>query len=100
MDVASCGDELFLDLALDEKGRVRRVGWEGEGCLISMACASIFSEHIESRGRDELEALAEDEVLAWYDVSVRAGRRDCALLPLRVLRSALGSSAAPTPSKE
>ena len=45
-DVASCGDRMMLDLSLDHEDRIERVGWEGEGCLISMACASMFCEHI------------------------------------------------------
>ena len=46
----SCGDEIDLSIAVDpETGRIERLAWEGQGCSISMASASILSQLV----RDE-----------------------------------------------
>jgi len=88
-DEPSCGDQVHIEIALDTEGRVGQVAFEGEGCMVSMACASIFTEHIKGRSLEELRAISEDDVLAWFDAPVGPARRRCALLPLQVLRAAL-----------
>lgn len=41
----SCGDELTLSIAVDPaSGRIERLSWEGQGCSISMASASVLSQ--------------------------------------------------------
>ena len=90
-DEPSCGDQVRIELALDGAGRVEKVAFEGEGCMISMASASILTEHVKGRSLEELESLTEDDVLALVDAPVGPSRRRCALLPLRVLQSGLGA---------
>lgn len=88
-DEPSCGDEVRLELAVNSDGHVQQVAFEGEGCMISMASASILTDHIEGRSLDELTSLTEDDMLALVDAPVGSGRRRCALLPLKVLQSGL-----------
>ena len=88
-DDPSCGDQVHLELGLDAAGRVERVAFEGEGCMISMASASILAEHIEGKSLQELASLTEDDVLALVNAPVGPNRRRCALLPWQVLRSGL-----------
>jgi len=52
----SCGDELLLTLRLAD-GAVTAVRYEGKGCAISQASASLMAEAIEGRSRAEVEAL-------------------------------------------
>jgi len=41
----TCGDELTLELHLESgSDRIRSVRWEGQGCAISQASASLFSD--------------------------------------------------------
>ncbi|HHS96919.1 MAG TPA: SUF system NifU family Fe-S cluster assembly protein [Chloroflexi bacterium] len=88
-DDPSCGDQVHLEIDLDSEGRVARVAFEGEGCIISMASASIFTEHIKGKTLAELEAINEEEVLRILDAPVGSGRRRCALTPLRALQAGL-----------
>lgn len=88
-DDPSCGDQVHLELALDEEGRVRQVAFEGEGCMVSMASASIFTEYLRGKSLEDLERLTEDEVIALLDAPVPPGRRRCALAPLMALRAGL-----------
>lgn len=88
-DEPSCGDQVHLEIAVSPDGRVQRLAFDGEGCMISMATASILCEHIEGGTLDELASLTEDDMLSLVDAPVGASRRPCALLPLQVLQSGL-----------
>lgn len=90
-DDPSCGDQVHLEVALDPDGRVAQVAFEGEGCMISMASASLFTEHLQGKRVEDLEALTEEEVLGWLDVPIPPNRRRCALSPLVALRAGLAA---------
>ena len=64
-DEPSCGDQVRIELALDGAGRVEQVAFEGEGCMISIASASILTQHAKGRSLEELESLTEDEEIAF-----------------------------------
>ena len=49
-----CGDKVHIFLKLDENKKVNDIAFEGEGCAISMASASIMTDLM--RGRSEKEA--------------------------------------------
>mgnify|MGYP001199033134 FL=1 len=49
-----CGDKVHLFLKLDENKKVDDISFEGEGCAISMASASIMTDLM--KGKSETEA--------------------------------------------
>ncbi len=49
-----CGDKLNLYLDIDDSGRIRDIGFEGSGCAISIASASLMTDAI--KGATEKEA--------------------------------------------
>jgi len=49
-----CGDKVHLFLKLDENKKVNDISFEGEGCAISMASASIMTDLM--KGKSEKEA--------------------------------------------
>ena len=54
-----CGDEVHLQVALDEQGRVQRAGLQGVGCAINQAAGSILTEVINGKTIEEIEALSD-----------------------------------------
>lgn len=48
-----CGDELTLRVWLAD-ARIERVAWEGAGCAISMASASVLTELVSGSTRDDM----------------------------------------------
>jgi nitrogen fixation NifU-like protein len=51
-----CGDELTLYLKVED-GRILDIGFEGQGCAISTASASLLTETLKGKTVSEAEAL-------------------------------------------
>jgi nitrogen fixation NifU-like protein len=102
-----CGDQLTVYLLMDE-GAVREVSFVGSGCAISKASASMMTQAVKGKTRDEARALFEEfhrMVTGELDeesepnnlgrLKIFAGVRDyparvkCASLPWHTLHAAL-----------
>jgi len=106
-----CGDTLDLTLRL-QGDRVADVKFEGQGCAISMASASLMSEAIKGRPRAEIERLFEQvhqvitgratagaqelgKLAALGGVAEFPARVKCASLCWHTLQAALADNHAP-----
>ena len=106
-----CGDKLTLYLKLDQDDRVEDIGFQGAGCAISTASASLMTERVKGKTVEEIERDFErfHEVVTGNPsqeanssglgkLSVFAGVREypvrvkCATLCWHTLRAALGQS--------
>jgi nitrogen fixation protein NifU and related proteins len=102
----TCGDEITVQVALDEAGHLV-IGYEGQGCSISQASASVMSEMVSgeapARADDVREAFValmhskgnaepDEDVLgdgiAFVGVAKYPARIKCALLPWMALQDA------------
>ena len=82
-----CGDELKVQLKVAD-GKVTDVAFSGHGCAISQASASMASDEVVGMPVDELVRLDKDFVLDLLGIDISATRMKCALLTLKVVKSA------------
>ncbi|HLG86913.1 MAG TPA: SUF system NifU family Fe-S cluster assembly protein [Alphaproteobacteria bacterium] len=54
---AMCGDTIDVFLTVDDKGRIRHAAFEGQGCAISVASASMMTEMLKGRTAEEAKRL-------------------------------------------
>ncbi|MGH2353804.1 MAG: Fe-S cluster assembly sulfur transfer protein SufU [Chloroflexota bacterium] len=89
----TCGDELSMTLRLDgAKQRVDDVAFDGRGCAISQASASILTDELRGLSLDELQAIDPREVVANLGVPIGPARLKCALLVYKVLQGAVSGA--------
>ena len=55
-----CGDKVHVYLKLDENKKISDIKFEGHGCAISMASASIMTELMKDKEEAEVKELIDD----------------------------------------
>jgi nitrogen fixation protein NifU and related proteins len=87
-----CGDVVTVDLVTAPgEDRVAALAFEGAGCTLSQAAASILAERV-NRDRptfEEIEQLPYEELLDLIGRDIAMHRPRCATLALGVLKAAL-----------
>lgn len=103
----SCGDNIFLQLKIDDKGIITEGTFNGSGCAISQASVDMMLDDIIGKPKDEALKLAElfmnmikgnakdeeleplDEAASLKDISHMPARVKCAVLPWHTMEEML-----------
>lgn len=81
-----CGDEITINLKVKD-GIVVDAAFDGRGCAISQASASMMMEEIIGKSIDELKEWGKEEILDMLGIEIGPVRLKCALLPLKALKA-------------
>lgn len=82
-----CGDVVEMQLEVDEKNNVKDVKFNGQGCAISQASASMLTELVKGKTVDDVRKISKEDVLSLIGGQLTAVRLKCALLSLKVLKT-------------
>ncbi|MEM7348325.1 MAG: Fe-S cluster assembly sulfur transfer protein SufU [Chloroflexota bacterium] len=87
-----CGDVIKIDVLLDENKKIKDIKWSGDGCAISMASASLVTDHVKGMTIEEVMALDGQDAVDLLGVSnLSMGRVKCATLPMVVLKGGMAT---------
>ena len=94
-----CGDQIKMELKVND-GVISDVRFSGKGCAISQASASMLTESIKGMKLEDAAKLTKDAVLENVGIGISPTRMKCAMLGLRVLKSAAIGEIAGWPDEE
>ena len=84
-----CGDVVTFYLKVDGNDRIEAISFEGEGCTISQAAASVVTEMFTGKTLADVEAATSDSILDVIGREIAATRLKCATLGLNTTKAAV-----------
>ena len=81
-----CGDEITIELKV-ENDVVVDAAFDGRGCSISQATASMMMEDIVGMDVNELKTWDREYILDMLGIEIGPVRLKCAMLPLKALKA-------------
>ena len=84
----SCGDSILIEGKI-VNGKIEELGFDGSGCVVSQAAASILLQSCLGKTVDEVLKLDKDDILKLLGIPLGPNRIKCALLSLEALKASL-----------
>lgn len=86
-----CGDSVDVYVSFTDQNTVADVKWKGEGCALSQASASLLSDMLKGKTREQIEQITENDILEVVGKSLNPSRQACATLSVHALQKGLKS---------
>ena len=83
-----CGDEITIQLIIKDD-KIVDVKFKGVGCAISIASASLLTDHIKNMNVETIKNLTKDDILDLMHIPISPIRLKCALLSLETLHKSI-----------
>lgn len=87
-----CGDDLTIYLTVDNEGKVNKAAFDGDGCAISVAGASMLTEALKGKTRDEVAMMTPGDIYNMLGIQIGPSRVNCALLAYKATNDALSQN--------
>jgi nitrogen fixation NifU-like protein len=84
-----CGDVIRIDLHVNGEDVIDQVRFDGHGCAISQASASMLTEMLQGKSVEEARGLTKDDILEALGIEIGPVRLKCALLSLKVFKAGI-----------
>jgi len=88
-DSPLCGDWVRIDLAVSPAGEIEEAWFDGEGCVISQAAASMLVERVAGMSVETVRQYSAKELLQLFGPRLSPNRQKCCLLSWRTLQAAI-----------
>ncbi len=83
-----CGDEITIFVSI-KKEAIDNISFQGNGCAISQAAASMLTDFIKEKSIEEIKRLGPWDVFNLLGIRISHTRSKCALLCLKAVQSGL-----------
>ena len=83
-----CGDEIEIQLNINQNN-IDEVKFNGQGCAISIASASLLTDLIKNKSLNEARELKNEDLLKQLGISLSPIRLKCALISMDALKGAI-----------
>ncbi len=80
-----CGDEVMIQIVVKNE-RVEDIRFNGHGCAISTASASLVTDKVKGMTKNEVAKMTADNVLDMLMIPISPVRMKCALLALETIQ--------------
>ncbi len=85
----TCGDRIRIYAKTSADGKMLDCSFEGEGCAISMAAASMVTEEAKGKSVEEISELGTLHMFEWLGTELGPSRVKCGLLALETLQESM-----------
>lgn len=88
-----CGDKIQIHLKISSNGKdktatIEKITFDGEGCAISQATASMLTAELQGKPLKDLENMGNEDIFEMLKIPISPGRMKCALLALIAAKKA------------
>lgn len=84
----SCGDSITISGRIEHE-KIVAIGFEGKGCVISLAMASLLTEHVSGQTIKQIESYDEQLVEQLLLMQLGIKRMQCGLLSIQAIQKGL-----------
>jgi len=84
-----CGDSIKIYIKVKDKKTIEDISFEGEGCAISQASASMLTEFLKGKPVAQAKKITPEQIYDLLKIEISPARSKCALLALKTIKSAL-----------
>src|SRR3989338_1650391 len=86
-----CGDEIEISLKFDKKNKnkLAEIRFQGRGCAVSQATASILTEEVKGKETKQIQKLDSTDIIEMIGIPLSPTRLKCAMLSLDTLKNAI-----------
>jgi len=84
-----CGDEIEVYIKLDKDKKVEDISFQGSGCVISQASASILTEELQGKDIDDVKNMTREDMLNLLNLKLTPTRVKCAMLALTAIKKGI-----------
>jgi len=83
-----CGDEIIVQLIIENE-KVKDIKFNGAGCAISVASASLITDYVKNKDIKEISKLNIEDIKKLLGIEISPGRVKCATLALETIKRAI-----------
>lgn len=84
-----CGDQTEITVKLNSKKDIEEIKFDGRGCSISQASASMLTEMIKGKSIEEVKKLTKEDIMDLLNIPIGPVRMKCALLALDTIQEGI-----------